>query len=186
MSPELNGKRIAFLTANSGVEQVELTTPWQELADAGAETVLVAPEKGVVQAFTSDVEKADTFDADLAVADARAEAFDALVLPGGTTNPDTLRMDQEAVALVKAFAEAGKPVAAICHGPWMLVEADVVRGKTLTSWPSLRTDIENAGGTWHDTEAVTCPRGGFTLVTSRNPDDLPAFTTAAIAAFGGA
>jgi protease I len=184
MTNELNGKRIAFLTANSGVEQVELTTPWQELGDAGAETVLVAPEKGVVQAFNGDVEKADTFDADLAVADARAADFDGLVLPGGTTNPDTLRMDQDAVELVKAFAQAGKPVAAICHGPWMLVEADVVRGKTLTSWPSLHTDIENAGGTWQDDESVTCPEGGFTLVTSRNPDDLPAFTKAAIAAFG--
>jgi protease I len=183
MSDELTGKRIAFLVASSGVEQVELTTPWKELGDAGAETVLVAPEKGTVQAFNNDVEKGDTFDADLAVADAQPTDFDGLVLPGGTTNPDQLRMDQDAVAFVKAFADAGKPVASICHGPWTLVEADVVRGKILTSYPSIRTDIENAGGTWQDSESVTCPEGGFTLVTSRNPDDLPAFTKAAIAAF---
>ncbi len=183
MSQELNGKRIAFLTANSGVEQVELTTPWQGLRDAGAETVLVAPERGEVQAFTNDVEKADTFDADLAVADASAADFDGLVLPGGTTNPDALRLDRDAVALVKAFVDAGKPVAAICHGPWTLVEAGVLGGKTLTSWPSLQTDIRNAGGTWRDEEAFTCPDDGWTLVTSRNPDDLPAFTAAAITAF---
>ena len=168
MSNELAGKRIAFLLT-SGVEQVELTTPWQALRDAGAD---------------ADVEPADTFDADLAVADARVADFDGLVLPGGTTNPDTLRMDEAAVALVKAFAEAGKPVAAICHGPWMLVEAGVLPGKTLTSWPSLRTDVENAGGTWQDSESVTCPKG-FPLLTSRNPDDLPAFVEAATAVFAG-
>jgi protease I len=184
MSNELAGKRIAFLVANSGVEQVELTTPWQALRDAGAETVLLAPDKDTVQAFQNDVEKADTFDADLAVADATAGEFDGLVLPGGTTNPDKLRMDETAVGFVKEFADAGKPVAAICHGPWTLVEAGVVAGKTLTSWPSLHTDIENAGGTWQDSESVTCPKG-FPLVTSRNPDDLPAFTKAAIAAFAG-
>ena len=183
MSHELSGKRIAFLVANSGVEQVELTTPWEALRDAGAETVLVAPEKDTVQAFNHDVEEADTFEADVAVADASAADFDALVLPGGTTNPDKLRMDQDAVAFVKAFAESGKPVAAICHGPWTLVEAGVVSGKTLTSWPSVRTDIANAGGSWQDVESCTCTDGGFTLVTSRNPDDLPAFTKAAVAAF---
>lgn len=183
MSPELNGKRVAFLVANSGAEQVELTTPWDGLMDAGAETVLIAPEKDTVQAMNGDVEKGDTFDADMAVADADVADFDALVLPGGTTNPDKLRLDQDAVALIKAFVDAGKPVAAICHGPWTLVEADVVRGKSLTSWPSLHTDIENAGGRWVDEEAFTCPDNGWTLVTSRNPDDLPAFTKAAIAAF---
>ena len=183
MSTELSGKRIAFLVANSGVEQVELTTPWEALREAGAETVLVAPERDTVQAYNNDVEEADTFEADQAVADVSAADFDALVLPGGTTNPDKLRMDEDAVAFVKAFADSGKPVAAICHGPWTLVEAGVVSGKTLTSWPSLRTDIVNAGGTWQDVESFTCPEGGFTLVTSRNPDDLPAFTRAAIAAF---
>lgn len=186
MADELNGKTIAFLLANSGVEQVELTTPWQAVEDAGGTPVLVAPEKGTVQAFTNDVEKADTFEADRAVADVSADDFDGLVLPGGTTNPDSLRQDSDAVALVAAFAAAGKPIAAICHGPWTLVEAGVVRGKTLTSWPSLQTDIRNAGAReWVDEQSVTCPDEGFTLVTSRNPDDLPAFTAAAVAAFAG-
>lgn len=184
MSGELNGKTIAFLTANSGVEQAELTTPWNDLRDAGATTVLLAPEKESVQAFNNDVEKADTFDVDRAVSDVSVDDFDALVLPGGTTNADSLRLDSDAVALVKAFAAAGKPIAAICHGPWALVEADVVRGKTLTSYPSLQTDLRNAGvAEWRDAEVVTCPEGGFTLVTSRNPDDLPAFTRAAVEAF---
>ena len=154
MADELNGKTIAFLLANSGVEQVELTTPWQAVEDAGGTPVLVAPEKGTVQAFTNDVEKADTFEADRAVADVSAGDFDGLVLPGGTTNPDSLRQDSDAVALVAAFAAAGKPIAAICHGPWTLVEAGVVRGKTLTSWPSLQTDIRNGGGEWVDEEVV--------------------------------
>jgi protease I len=171
MSNELSGKRVAFLVANSGVEQVELTTPWKQLGDAGAETVLVAPEKGSVQAFNNDVEKGDSFDADLAVADARASDFDALVLPGGTTNPDQLRMDQDAVAFVKAFADAGKPVAAICHGPWTLVEAEVVAGRTLTSYPSIRTDLRNAGAHVVDEEVVV----DGNVITSRSPDDLPAF-----------
>lgn len=183
MSDELQGKRIAFLVANSGVEQVELTTPWQAIKDAGGRPVLIAPDKDTVQAFNHDVEKADTFDADLAVGDASADDYAGLVLPGGTTNPDKLRMDPTAVAFVAAFAKAGKPVAAICHGPWSLVEADVVRGKTLTSWPSLQTDVRNAGAEWQDAESVTCPEEGFTLVTSRNPGDLDAFTAAAVAAF---
>lgn len=184
MADTLSGKRIAFLVANSGVEEVELTQPWKALGDAGADTVLVAPETGTVQAFEGDVNEAGTYEATLAVADAQVSDFDALVLPGGTTNPDKLRMDQQAVDLVAAFAAAGKPVAAICHGPWTLVEAGVLEGKTLTSWPSLRTDVTNAGGSWVDEQSVTCPERGFTLVTSRNPDDLEAFisaTTAAIA-----
>lgn len=183
MSDTLQGRKIAFLVANSGVEQVELTTPWQAVKDAGGEPVLVAPDKDTVQAFNQDVEKGDTFDADLAVADASVGDYAGLVLPGGTTNPDKLRMDATAVALVKGFVDAGKPVAAICHGPWSLVEAGVLEGKTLTSWPSLQTDIRNAGGTWKDVESFTCPANGWSLVTSRNPDDLPAFTQAAVAAF---
>jgi protease I len=183
MSNELTGKKIAFLVANSGVEQVELTDPWKALQDAGAETVLLAPEAGDVQAFENDVDKADTFTATLAVGEASASDYDALVLPGGTTNPDALRLEEDAVAFVKAFADAGKPVAAICHGPWTLVEAGVLGGKTLTSWPSLKTDIRNAGGTWEDQESFTCPENGWTLVTSRNPGDLPAFSAAAITAF---
>jgi protease I len=183
MSNELAGKRIAFLVANAGVEQVELTRPWQALGDAGAETVLLAPQKQTVQAVNGDIEKGDTFDPDQALGEADAGGFDALVLPGGVANPDKLRTVPEAVAFVKAFADAGKPIASICHGPWTLVEAGVVDGKTLTSWPSLQTDIRNAGGQWRDEQSFTCPAGGYTLVTSRKPDDLDAFTAAAIAAF---
>jgi len=185
VADELNGKRIAFLVANSGVEQVELTTPWEAVEQAGGVPVLVAPDKGKVQAFNNDVEPGDTFEATEAVSDVSSEGFDALVLPGGTTNPDKLRMDQEAVALVVGFAEAGKSIAAICHGPWTLVEADQVRGKTLTSWPSLQTDIRNAGGTWRDEECVVDAER-FPLVTSRNPDDLDAFCAAAVTAFAEA
>lgn len=180
---DLSGKKIAILLDNSGVEQAELTTPREALGDAGAETTLVAPEKGRVQAFNNDVEKGDTFEADLAVGDASADDYDALVLPGGTTNADSLRMSSAAVGLVKAFAGAGKPIAAICHGPWALVEADVIADKTLTSYPSLETDIRNAGASWVDEEAFTCPAQGFTLVTSRNPGDLDAFVEAAADAF---
>ena len=171
-----SSKRVAFLTANSGVEQVELTTPWEAVQTAGATAVLVAPEQGKVQAFNNDVEQADTFAVDRTVAEVTPDDFDLLVLPGGTTNPDTLRTIPEAVALVKAFVEAGKPVAAICHGPWSLVEADVLDGKTLTSWPSLQTDIRNARGTWVDEEVFVCPTNGWTLITSRNPGDLGAFS----------
>ena len=179
MSDELTGKRVAFLLANSGVEQVELTRPWQAVEDAGGTPVLVAPEPGTVQAFNNDVEKGDTFPVDVEVKDAVAEDFDALVLPGGTTNPDALRLDINAVTLVAAFAGAGKPIAAICHGPWTLIEAGVVRGKTVTSWPSLKTDLRNAGvAEWRDEQVVVSPEEGYTLITSRNPDDLDAFTTA--------
>jgi len=180
---DLSGKRIAILLDNSGVEQVELTTPWRALADAGAQTKLLAPEKGTVQAFNNDVEKGDTFDADLAVGEASGADYDGLVLPGGTTNADSLRMDSGAVGFVKEFAAAGKPIAAICHGPWTLVESGVVEGKTLTSYPSLQTDIRNAGGTWVDEESFTCTAQGFSLVTSRDPGDLDAFVEAAADAF---
>ncbi len=146
MSTELSGMKIAFLVANTGVEQVELTSPWQAVKDAGGEPVLIAPEKDTVQAVNNDIELGDTFDPDLSVSDASATDFAALVLPGGVANPDKLRLVPEAVEFVKAFAAAGKPIAAICHGPWTLVEAGLVKGKTLTSWPSLQTDIGNAGG----------------------------------------
>jgi protease I len=180
---DLTGKKIAFLVHNSGVEQAELEQPWNELGQAGASTTLIAPEVGEVQAFQNDVEKADTFTAEVAVEDADAADYDALVLPGGTTNADSLRLDDDAVALVKAFVDAGKPIAAICHGPWLLVEAAVLDGKTLTSYASLETDIRNAGGTWVDVEVQTCPANDWTLVTSRDPDDLDAFVEAAAAAF---
>jgi protease I len=169
MAGGLEGKTIAFL-ATEGVEQVELTEPWSAVEQAGGRPRLVSLEAGHVQAF-DHLDKADTFPVDATVADADAADYDGLVLPGGVANPDFLRMDERAVALVRAFFEAAKPVAVICHGPWTLVEADVVRGRTLTSWPSLRTDIRNAGGTWVD-EEVHVDQG---LVSSRRPDDLPAF-----------
>ncbi|MFJ6701816.1 MULTISPECIES: type 1 glutamine amidotransferase domain-containing protein [unclassified Streptomyces] len=177
--------RIAFLTAPEGVEQIELTEPWKAVADAGHEPVLVSTEPGRVQGF-DHLDKADTFPVDEVVGDASADAFGALVLPGGVANPDFLRTDDRAVAFVKGFFEAGLPVAAICHAPWTLVEADVVRGRTLTSWPSLRTDIRNAGGTWVDEQVQVCGAGPSTLVTSRRPDDLKAFCGAFLDALGGA
>lgn len=180
---DLTGKKIAVVLDNSGVEQVELTTPWQAFGDAGAQMTLIAPKAGTVQAFNQDVEKGDTFEADVAVGKASATDYDALVLPGGTTSADRLRMDSDAVGFVNDFAMAGMPIAAICHGPWALVEAGVVGGKTLTSFPSLQTDIRNAGATWVDEESFTCTAGGFTLVTSRNPGDLDAFVDAAAEAF---
>jgi protease I len=183
MSNELQGQRIAFLVANSGVEQIELTTPWQAVEEAGGQPILIAPAKDSVQAVNHDIEIADTFTPSHAVADVDSVDFAAIVLPGGVANPDELRLVPEAVAFVKSFAEAGKPIAAICHGPWSLVEADIVKGKTLTSWPSLQTDIRNAGGQWHDEEVITCRMEGFTLVTSRKPDDLDAFTDALVDAF---
>jgi protease I len=170
MAGKLDGKRIAFLVANEGVEQVELTEPWQAVESEGASPELVSLESGTIQAF-DHLDKGDTFDVDRTVAEAKADDYDALVLPGGVANPDFLRADENAVAFARAFFEQAKPVAAICHGPWTLVEADVVRGRTLTSWPSIKTDIRNAGGTWVD-EEVHVDQG---LVTSRKPDDLPAF-----------
>ncbi|MGW2963698.1 type 1 glutamine amidotransferase domain-containing protein [Streptomyces sp. NPDC001220] len=175
--------RIAFLTAPEGVEQVELTEPWKAVSDAGHEPVLVSTEPGRVQGF-DHLDKADTFAVDEVVGDASADSFGALVLPGGVANPDILRTDEQAVAFVKGFFEAGRPVAAICHAPWTLVEADVVRGRTLTSWPSLRTDIRNAGGTWVDEQVQVCGAGPNTLVTSRKPDDLKAFCEAFLDALG--
>ena len=180
MADELTGRTVAFLMANAGVEQVELTGPREALEKAGATVVLLAPEKDTIQAFNNDVEKGDTFDADLAVSDADAGDYDLLVLPGGTTNPDTLRQDEDAVAFVRRFTQTGKPVGAICHGPWTLIEADVVRGLTLSSWPSLKTDIRNAGGTWRDEQVTRSAENGFALITSRNPDDIPAFSAALV------
>ena len=165
----LQGKRVAFL-ATDGVEQVELTDPWEAVEQAGAEPVLVSLEDGEIQGF-EHLDKGKTFEVDKAVADVSADDFDGLVLPGGVANPDRLRMDDKAVAFVRSFVESGKPVGVICHGPWTLVEADVVRGRTLTSFPSVKTDLENAGATWVDKEVVV-DNG---LVSSRDPDDLPAF-----------
>ncbi|MGW5664773.1 type 1 glutamine amidotransferase domain-containing protein [Streptomyces sp. NPDC003758] len=175
--------RIAFLTAPEGVEQVELTEPWQAVKDAGHQPVLVSTKPGHVQAF-NHLDKADTFPVEAVVGEVPAESFDGLVLPGGVANPDFLRMDEQAVAFVRAFFDQGRPVAAICHGPWTLIEADVVRGRTLTSWPSLKTDISNAGGTWVD-EQVHIDRDGNLLITSRKPDDLKAFDEAIVTEFAG-
>jgi protease I len=182
----LNGKKIAFLTAQTGVEKVELTSPWQAVVDAGGEPVHIAPEAATVQSMVGDVDKDETFEADLAVSQASAGDFDALILPGGTVNADKVRADAASVALVTQFIEAGKPIAAICHGPWALVEAAVLPGKTLTSFPSLRTDIVNAGGTWVDETVFHCPANGWDLVTSRNPDDLDAFTSTLVSVFAKA
>ena len=170
MSDHLQGKRIAFLVANEGVEEVELTSPRDALREAGAEIDLLAPEDGEIQAF-NHLDKGDTFTPDKAVGEADPDDYDGLVLPGGVANPDQLRTDTDAVQFVRSFFEEGKPVGAICHGPWTLINADVVDGRTLTSWPSLQADLRNAGAEWVD-EEVHVDQG---LVTSRKPDDLPAF-----------
>ncbi|NEY33862.1 protease [Streptomyces sp. PRKS01-65] len=177
--------RIAFLTAPEGVEQVELTDPWQAAVDAGHEPVLVSTKPGEIQAF-NHLDKADTFPVDEVVGEASADSFGGLVLPGGVANPDFLRMDDKAVAFVKDFFDQGRPVAAICHAPWTLVEADVVRDRVLTSWPSLRTDIRNAGGTWVDEQVQVCDHGPNRLITSRKPDDLKAFCETYLAEFARA
>ncbi|MET0724787.1 MAG: type 1 glutamine amidotransferase domain-containing protein [Leifsonia sp.] len=170
MNENLSGKKVAFLTTD-GVEQVELTTPWRAVADAGGVPALVSPSFGEVQGWNHH-DRGDRFAVDVDVSRASADDFDALVLPGGVMNGDAIRMDGASVAFVRDFFEQHKPVAAICHAPWILIEADVVLGRRLTSWPSLATDLRNAGGDWVDQEVVV-DQG---LVTSRNPDDLPAFT----------
>jgi protease I len=185
MADALAGADVAFLVANEGVEQVELIDPWVAVEDAGGHPVLIAPEAGDVQAF-EHLDKADTFPVDLTVAEADPSRFAGLVLPGGVANPDQLRTDPAAVAFVRAFVRAGRPVAAICHAPWTLVEANVVLNRQLTSWPSLRTDIANAGGRWVDEQVVVDADGPNTLVTSRKPDDLKAFDDALIEAFAAA
>jgi len=176
MAERLKGKKIAFL-ATDGVEQVELTRPWQAVREAGGETELLSPGSGEIQGF-NHLDKGDAFRVDRRVAEADAGDYDALVLPGGVANPDTLRTDKDAVRFAGEFVRRGKPVAAICHGPWLLVEADVVKGRKLTSWPSLQTDIRNAGGAWVD-EKVAVDSG---LITSRKPDDLDAFCDALLGA----
>jgi protease I len=169
VADKLQGRGVAFL-ATDMVEQVELTEPWKAVKEAGGQPELISLDEGEIQGF-NHYDKADTFPVDKTVEEARADDYDALVIPGGVGNPDTMRMDENAVEFTRQFFEQGKPVGVICHGPWMLVEAGVVRGRNVTSWPSLRTDIQNAGGNWVDREVVV-DEG---LVTSRKPDDLPAF-----------
>jgi protease I len=169
MAQTLANKTVAIL-ATDGVEQVELLEPRKALEEAGAKTVLLSPKEGEIKGW-NHTDWGQTIKVDAPLTGASADQFDALLLPGGAMNPDFLRQDQNAVAFVRSFFEAKKPVAAICHGPWLLVEADVVRGRKLTSWPSLKTDIRNAGGEWTDEQVVT----DHGLVTSRKPDDIPAF-----------
>jgi protease I len=166
---DLNGKKVAFL-ATDMVEQVELTKPWEAVEQAGAKPELISLESGEIQGF-NHYDTADTFQVDRTVDDVSPDDYDALVIPGGVGNPDTMRMDENAVRFVREFFESGKPMGVICHAPWMLVEADVARGRTLTSFWSIKTDVKNAGGNWVDQEAVV----DGNLVTSRNPDDIPAF-----------
>jgi protease I len=170
MADELKGKTIAII-ATDGVEQVELTEPRKAVQEAGATVELLSPDTGEIQAMNSDINPADTFTVDKAIGDVSPDQYDALILPGGTVNADRLRLEDDVVSFVQQVFRSGKPAGVICHGPWTLVEADLVRDRTLTSFPSLQTDIRNAGGTWVDQEVVV-DQG---LVTSRNPDDLPAF-----------
>src|SRR3954464_5376830 len=177
MAGELNGIKVAVL-ATDGVEQAELDRPWQALEEAGAEPELVSFETGTITAF-EHIDKGEARKVDVALSDADPDEYAALVLPGGVINGDFVRADADAVAFVKAFFDAGKPVAAICHAPWVLAEADVVRGRRMTSWPSLQTDLRNAGAEWVDEEVVV----DGNLITSRNPDDLDAFTAAIVERF---
>lgn len=179
---ELRGRRVAFLVANEGVEEVELTQPWESVEQAGGDPVLVAPEEGEVQ-MMNHLDKGDRRPVDRTVEGVRVAEFDGLILPGGVANPDRLRQDRLAVEFVRALIDAGKPIAAICHAPWTLVEADAVRGRTLTSWPSLQTDIRNAGGHWVDDKVVLCRNGPNLLITSRKPDDLADFNAAVLEEF---
>lgn len=173
----LDGMKVAILVAD-GFEQVEMTEPRKALDGAGAQTQIVSPLDGSVRGW-KHLDPADTFEVDVPLATADAEAFDALLLPGGVVNPDALRIDEKAVAFVRAFVEAGKPIAAICHGPWTLIDAGGVEGRRMTSWPSLRADLQNAGAQWTDREVVV----DRALVTSRKPDDLPAFNREMIKQF---
>jgi protease I len=181
----LEGRGIAFLIAPEGAEQSETLRPWEAVTEAGGHAVLLSLQEGEAQLF-EHLDRGRKLPVDRVVSGAAPADYDALVLPGGVANPDMLRTDPEAVRFVRAFFEAGKPVAAICHAPWLLVEAGVVKDRALTSWPSLHTDITNAGGTWHDEEVVVCEGGPNVLITSRKPQDLPAFCDSLIQRFAHA
>ncbi|MBB1602289.1 type 1 glutamine amidotransferase domain-containing protein [Variovorax sp. UMC13] len=178
--PSLDGLKVAILVTD-GFEQVEMTDPRQALIAAGAATAIVSPMDGSVRGWKHH-DPADTFEVDVALKNAKPADYDALLLPGGVVNPDALRIDERAIAFVKAFVDAGKPIAAICHGPWTLIDAGGVQGRQVTSWPSLRVDLENAGAEWRDLEVVVAPQ----LVTSRKPDDLPAFDREMVKLFAAA
>jgi protease I len=184
-SAELSGRSVAFLVAPEGVEQVELTEPWKAVRDAGGRPVLVSTDSGDIQAFRH-LDRADRFPVEVTLAEADPASFDALMLPGGVANPDYLRWQPGVADFVRSFVTGGRPVAVICHGPWTLIDADVVRGRRITSWPSLATDLRNAGATWVDEEVVVCRQGPNTLVSSRRPDDLKAFGEAMVDAVAAA
>jgi protease I len=187
MSNRLSGKKILIITSNTGIERDELAKPMEALRALGAAVTHASSEGGSTQTFLHDTEKDRTFESQAALAGLRAAEFDALVIPGGTVNADTLRLDENAQRLVNEFADAGKTVAAICHGPWLLVNAGVIAGKTLTSYPSIKTDLVNANAAgWVDEEVKQCPANGWTLITSRTPKDIPAFNEAIAAALEAA
>lgn len=183
MTAQLQGKNVLFITANTGIERDELLKPLEALRGYGAKATHASIEGGTAQTFMQDTEKDRTVESDTRLSGLAASDFDALVIPGGTVNADTLRQDKDAQRLVSEFAKAGKIVAAICHGPWLLIDAGVIEGKTLTSYPSLRTDLLNAkAADWVDAQVKKCGANGWTLITSRNPDDIPAFNEAIAAA----
>lgn len=175
---DLSGKKVLVAVSNRGVEQDELKSPLQYLRQAGAEVTVAAPEAGEVQSLVGDWDLGEKFPVDTTLSDAAESGYDLLLLPGGTLNADNLRLDTDAQSLAKSFAAAGKPVASICHGPWLLVETGLVKGKTLTSYKSIKTDLINAGGTWKDEQVFRCPADNWVLITSRNPGDLDAFNKA--------
>jgi len=178
----IDGKKVAFIVAKEGIEQAELVEPWKAVTDAGGSPTLISAEAGEVQAF-NHLDKGDTFPVDVTLHEASVDDYDAVMLPGGVANGDEVRTQPDAVALITAFAEAGKPIGVICHGGWVLIEAGVVDGRMLTSWPSLQTDFRNAGAEWVDREFVA-DEGSFPLISSRKPDDLPAFNKAFLEALG--
>jgi protease I len=179
---QLRGKTVAFLVANEGIEQAELTRPWEAVANAGGRPVLAATRPGKAQAF-NHLDKAGSFEVNITTKQLNVGDYAGIVIPGGVANSDQLRSDANAVGFVRSFFESGKPAAVICHGPWTLVEADVVSKRRLTSWPSLKTDIRNAGGNWVDEQVVVCTNGPNTLITSRKPDDLDPFCNALLEVF---
>lgn len=186
MSAQLNGKNVLFITSNSGIERDELLQPLQALRSDGATVTHASIKGGTTQTFVGDTEKDKAVESDVKLSDAVGSDFDALVIPGGTVNADTLRQDPDAQRLINDFVKAGKIVAAICHGPWALIDAGVIEGKTLTSYKSVRIDLENAGAAgWVDAEVKQCTANGWTLITSRTPDDLPAFSEAIAQALTG-